>query len=113
MGSKTTIYLSLGLHKERPSYKRSLQLSKEAIRHFTKHEIFQFFSTFCVIFALLDPDPQSKYISRSGTAKSIADPDPQRCNQQVFISKYGIDTVVSNTYDDDLGNDDIYTRRSL
>ncbi len=33
-GSKTTIYLSLGLHKERPSYRRSLQLSKEAIQHF-------------------------------------------------------------------------------
>jgi hypothetical protein len=27
-------YLSLGLHKERPSYRRSLQLSKEAIQHF-------------------------------------------------------------------------------
>jgi hypothetical protein len=33
-GSKTTIYLSLGLHKGRPSYKRSLQLSKENIQHF-------------------------------------------------------------------------------
>jgi hypothetical protein len=33
-GSKTTIYLSLGLHKEHPSYRRSLQLSKEAIQHF-------------------------------------------------------------------------------
>jgi hypothetical protein len=33
-GSKTTIYLSLGLRKERPSYRRSLQLSKEAIQHF-------------------------------------------------------------------------------
>ncbi len=32
--SKTTIYLSLGLHKGRPSYKRSLQLSKENIQHF-------------------------------------------------------------------------------
>jgi hypothetical protein len=31
---KTTIYLSLGLQKERPSYRRSLQLSKEAIQHF-------------------------------------------------------------------------------
>jgi hypothetical protein len=31
---KTTIYLSLGLHKGRPSYKRSLQLSKENIHHF-------------------------------------------------------------------------------
>ncbi len=27
-------YLPLGLHKERPSYRRSLQLSKEAIQHF-------------------------------------------------------------------------------
>ncbi len=34
VGSKTTIYLSLGLHKERPSYRRSLQLSKEATQHF-------------------------------------------------------------------------------
>jgi hypothetical protein len=32
-GSKTTIYLSLGLHKERSSYRRSLQLLKEAIQH--------------------------------------------------------------------------------
>jgi hypothetical protein len=31
VGSKTTIFLSLGFHKERPSYRRSLQLSKEAI----------------------------------------------------------------------------------
>jgi hypothetical protein len=34
LGSKTTIYLSLGLYKERPSYRRSLQLSKENIQHF-------------------------------------------------------------------------------
>ncbi len=32
--SKTKIYLSLGLHKVSPSYRRSLQLSKEAIQHF-------------------------------------------------------------------------------
>ncbi len=37
-GSKTTIYLSLGLHKGRPSYIRSLQLLKENIQHL-KHEI--------------------------------------------------------------------------
>jgi hypothetical protein len=29
-----TIYLSLGFHKGRPSYMRSLQLSKENIQHF-------------------------------------------------------------------------------
>jgi hypothetical protein len=33
-GSKTTIYLSLGLHKGCPSYRRSLQPSKENIQHF-------------------------------------------------------------------------------
>jgi hypothetical protein len=32
--SITTIYLSLGLHKERPSYRWILQLSKEAIQLF-------------------------------------------------------------------------------
>jgi hypothetical protein len=32
-GSKTTIYLSLGLHKGRPSYRRSLQPSKENIQY--------------------------------------------------------------------------------
>jgi hypothetical protein len=32
--TKTAIYLSLGLHKVCPSYRRSLQLSKEAIQHF-------------------------------------------------------------------------------
>jgi hypothetical protein len=33
-GSKITIYLSQGLHKGRPNYKRSLQLSKDNIQHF-------------------------------------------------------------------------------
>jgi hypothetical protein len=33
-GSKNTIYLSLGLHKGRSSYGRSLQPSKENFQHF-------------------------------------------------------------------------------
>jgi hypothetical protein len=32
--SKTAIYLCLGLHKVCPGYRRSLQLTKEAIQHF-------------------------------------------------------------------------------
>jgi hypothetical protein len=32
--SKTANYLSLGLHKVCPSYRRSLQFSKKAIQHF-------------------------------------------------------------------------------
>jgi hypothetical protein len=31
---QTAIYLSLGLHKVCPGYRRSLQLTKEAIQHF-------------------------------------------------------------------------------
>jgi hypothetical protein len=31
---KNTFYLSLGLRKERPSYRRCVQISKEAIQHF-------------------------------------------------------------------------------
>ncbi len=46
VGSKATIYLSLGLHKERPSYRRSLQLSTEAIQHF-KTWTFTIFFYFC------------------------------------------------------------------
>ncbi len=41
--TKIAIYLSLGLHKERPSYRRSLQLSKENIQHFKKWKCFSFF----------------------------------------------------------------------
>ncbi len=45
--SKTAIYLSLGLHKIRPSYRRSLQLTKEAIQH-SKTWIFStFVGHFC------------------------------------------------------------------
>ncbi len=57
-GSKTTIYLSLGLHKGRPSHRRSLQLSKENIQHFKTWSLKKK-STFLVHFALLDPDPDS------------------------------------------------------
>ncbi len=56
-GSKTTIYLSLGLHKERPSYRRNMNFKKK-------------FLLLCVIFALLDPDPDT-------------DPDPQPWNNEI------------------------------
>ncbi len=56
-GSKTTIYISLGLHKERPSYKKSIQVSKEAIQYFKTWTFLNFLLLLWVIFALLDPDP--------------------------------------------------------
>jgi hypothetical protein len=39
-------YLSPGLHKEHPSYRRSLQPSKENIQHFKKLNILIFFLFF-------------------------------------------------------------------
>ena len=79
-GSKTAIYLSLGLHKVCPGYRRSLQLTKEAIQHFKTW----IFSTFVGHFALLDPDPDSEYGSGFGSTGPIEngsnpDPDPKLC----------------------------------
>ncbi len=64
--SKTAIYLSLDLHKVCPSYRRSLQLSKEAIQHF-KTWTFTTFFLHCGSFLpswiriqILNPDPQTR-----------------------------------------------------
>ncbi len=62
-GSKTTIYLSLGLHKERPSYRRNLQLSKEAI---------QDFKTWTLVGYFCPPGSGSDPLTRFNP-----DPDPQ------------------------------------
>jgi hypothetical protein len=66
---KTTIYLSLGLHKERPSYKSSLQLSQKMPSNTSKHELLKKFSTFVGHFCPLDPDPDSE--SGSGSTDPI------------------------------------------
>ncbi len=47
--SKIAIYLSLDLHKGRPSYRRSLKPSKENIQHFKTWNFLNFFY-FCVSF---------------------------------------------------------------
>ncbi len=73
--SKTAIYLSLGFHKVCPSYRRSLQLSKEAIQHFKTWTFTNFFLLLWVIFALLDPDPDSESGS-TGPIESGSNPDP-------------------------------------
>jgi hypothetical protein len=52
-----TIYISLGLHKGRPSFKKSLQPSKRNIQHFKKLNLLTFFFFLLVIFTLLDSDP--------------------------------------------------------
>ncbi len=45
--SITVIYLSLGLHKACPGYRRSLQLTKEAIQHFNTWIFSTFVGHFC------------------------------------------------------------------
>ncbi len=45
--SKTAIYLSLGLHKVCPGYRRSLQLTKEPIQHFKTWIFSTFVGHFC------------------------------------------------------------------
>ncbi len=79
--SKTAIYLSLGLHKVCPSYRRSLQL-KRGHPTLQNMNFYQFFLLLWVIFALLDPDPDPEYGSGSGSTDPIeygsnTDPDPQ------------------------------------
>jgi hypothetical protein len=43
LDQKKIIYLSQGLHKGRPSYRRSLQPSKENIQHFKAWKFWTFF----------------------------------------------------------------------
>ena len=67
------LYLSLGLPKGRPSFRRSLQPQKgtsSTWRH--KYSVHYFFLFLWVIFALLDPDP---------------DRDPQPCLPYLNIYK--------------------------
>jgi hypothetical protein len=59
-----TIYNFLGLHKGRPSYRRSLQLSKETYST-SKHEIFKKILLLWVIFYLLYLSSDSEYGSGS------------------------------------------------
>jgi hypothetical protein len=85
----TTIYISLSLHKGRPSYKKRLQLSKKRTSSTSKHEISKFFLLLWVIFALLDPDPDYEYGSGSTDpieSGSNSDPDPQPWEKQgIFV----------------------------
>ncbi len=63
-----------------PSYRRSLQFSKEGIQHFKTWTFTNYCLLLWVIFALLDPDPDPQ--TRLNTDPiwiRIPDPDPQPC----------------------------------
>jgi hypothetical protein len=68
--SKTTIYLFLGLHKRRPSYRRSFQLPKENIQHFKTWKFLIFFYFFVGHFC--PPGSGSTDLIESGS-----NPDPK------------------------------------
>ncbi len=72
--SKTTIYLSLGLHKGRPSYRRSLQLSEENIQHF-KTWNFLIFSYFVGYFC---PPGYGSELGSDPDPLTWLNPDPKR-----------------------------------
>jgi hypothetical protein len=69
-GSKIAIYLSPGLPKIRPSYRRSRTYSA------SKHENSSLFLFLWVIFALLGPDRATQI---------NADPDPQPCRAESIV----------------------------
>jgi hypothetical protein len=78
-GLKTTIYLSLGLHKDVQATEEAFS-SQKRTSSTSKHEISKNFPILWVIFALLDPDRDSEYGSGSIAlieSGSNTDPDPK------------------------------------
>ncbi len=91
--SNIAIYLSLGLHKVCPSYRRSLQLSKEAIQHFKSWTFTNFFLLLSVILPswirvrirIPNPDPDQL---------AHLNPDPIRIRIHVFLGLLDLDPLV-------------------
>ncbi len=65
--------ISLSLHEGLPSYRRSLQLSKENTLALQNMKFIHFFY-FCVNFVLLDPDTDP---ADQNKKRILVDPDPQ------------------------------------
>jgi len=82
--SKTAIYLFLGLHKGRPSYRRSFRPQKRISRS-SNMKCIQFFLFLWVIFTLLDPD-------RIRFPNPNPDPDPL-----TLLIPYPIQIRIRNT----------------
>ncbi len=93
--SKTAIYLSLGLHKVCPSYRRSLQFSKEAIQHFIKWTFTNYCLLLWVIFVLLDPDPDSE---STDPIEYGSNPDPQPCFQFLPLNSLQLQLGVNSLH---------------
>jgi hypothetical protein len=70
--TKIAIYLSLGLHKGRPSYRKNLQPSKENIQHFTTLNFFTFFYFLGHFF------PPGSGSGSTDLTESGSNPDPKK-----------------------------------
>ncbi len=89
-----------GLHKGRPSYKRSLQLSKENIQPFKTRNFLIFFlllSVLWIVFALLDPDPLFRlnpgtlcwYLCCCGVGESVELTPPDQAAHLITLIEEG------------------------
>jgi hypothetical protein len=90
-GSKTTIYLSSGLHKGCQRYRRSLQPFQSEHLALQNMKFLNFFLLLWVIFALLDPDPDSEPEIGYGSTDLIEsgynpDPDPNTISRTRTLS---------------------------
>ncbi len=68
---KIAIYLSLGLYKGRPSYRRNFSFQKKASSNSKNMKFHYCFLFLLVIFPLLDPDPQSCLWSTINTVRHL------------------------------------------
>jgi hypothetical protein len=78
---KIAIYLSLGLHKGHPRYRRSLQPLKENSQHIKKNLLT--FSIFVGHFCLLDSNPDQQHwidLLLTVTSRPGLDPEMQKCH---------------------------------
>jgi hypothetical protein len=71
--SKTAIYLFLGLHKVRPSYRKAFSSQKRP-SNTSKHELFKKISTFVGHFC-----PPGSGSGSTALIESGSNPDPQPC----------------------------------
>jgi hypothetical protein len=88
------MYLSLvGLHKGRPSCRRSLQSSKQNIQHTMKFITFFLFVRVIFAFLISDPDRESESGFRD-PIESGSNPDPQHWLKGWFLSRIRIHNTV-------------------
>jgi hypothetical protein len=91
---KFAIYLSLGLHKGRQSYRRNPQASKKKTSSISKDEVFKCILFFWPIFSLLDPDPGTPLIQIQFASTTLQAIDTLTCVPVPTLSAVFFRTVL-------------------